>query len=138
LSLAVGSATDDAALVQAAERICKCLPDGLARWFGPYGSLALVSRALAVAAEQHPSMASIEVASSPAPRLTGVASSARAHGAAATVDGVVTLIATLDELLGRLIGADMTLVLLEQCAIPSDTDKTARESEDLPHTMDEQ
>lgn len=77
-------------------------------------------------------MATVEVSSTPSPRLIGVAASARSHGAAATADGVVTLLATLDELLGRLIGADMTLVLLEQCAVPSASDQTASDNEDLP------
>jgi hypothetical protein len=110
---------DDAALIASAERICGCVPDGLARWFGPYGSLALVSRALAIAEASHPALAAVSVSTSPAPRLIGVSASAKSYGTAATSDAIITLLATLYELLGRLIGDDMALVLLEQCAVPS-------------------
>jgi hypothetical protein len=135
-----GSATDDAALVQAAERTCACVSDGLARWFGPYGSLALVSRALGIAQARHPSLASVNVSSTPSPRFTGFAASAQSHGASAMVDGVVTLLAALDELLGRLIGDDLTRMLLEQCAASSAADARGERAtnEDLPHTMSEQ
>ncbi len=38
----------------AAQRICSLLAGGLARWFGPYGSDALIVRALASSQSTHP------------------------------------------------------------------------------------
>lgn len=119
---------DDARLIASAERIGSCVPDGLARWFGPYGSLALVTRALASAEASHPALGAVRVSSSPAPRLIGVSESAQRHGAAVTADAVITLLATLYELLGRLIGDDMALVLLGQCVAPSASQSQARPS----------
>ncbi|MEO8563856.1 MAG: hypothetical protein ABI601_17385 [bacterium] len=118
--------TDDDALIESAERIGTCVPDGLARWFGTYGSLALVTRALAIAQAGHPALASVIVSSSPTPRLIGVSASVQSHGTSATADAIITLLATLYELLSRLIGDDMALGLLSQCAAPSASNGQAK------------
>ena len=98
------------------EYIGTCVPDALARWFGSYGSLALVTRALAITVPEHPALTTVTAASAQSPRLIGLAASARVHGATATANAVTALLASLVELLGRLIGDDLALMLLEPCA----------------------
>lgn len=105
---------DDAAVVEAAERVCARVADGLSRWFGPYGSLALITRALVRARAHHPALAGVAATAAHPPCLTGLAESARAHGAKATAEGVVAVLAALAELIGRLIGDDLAASLFEQ------------------------
>lgn len=107
---------DPAALVAAAERVGARVADGLARWFGPYGSRALVTRALARAQAHHPALAGVRVTEGAAPRLTGLAEGAGAHGGRAVADGVLALLGSLSEALGLLIGDDLAASLLAQCA----------------------
>jgi hypothetical protein len=52
------------------------------------------------------------------PCLTGLAESAGAHGARAAADGVLALLSSLSESLGRLIGDDLTSRLLAQSLPP--------------------
>lgn len=106
----------DAAVLDSSERIAACVPDALARWFGPYGSLALVARALAIAEAEHPALSGVTAASGSSPRLLGLGEAVRTSGSAATAQGIVTWLAALLELLGRLIGDDLALMLLEPCA----------------------
>jgi hypothetical protein len=109
---------DETARIVAVERISSCVPAGLARWFGPYGSLALITRALHGAQALHPSLTTLSIKTSTvsrAPYLEGVAESARLHGVAAITDGVVVILATLTDLVSRLIGDDLAMRLLEQC-----------------------
>ncbi len=109
--------SDDAARVAAAERICLRVSEGLSRWFGTFGSRALIARALVRAQASHPALAAVTSADEPAPCLSGLAESARAHGAQAATDGVITLLAALADLIGRLIGDDLAASLLDQSAI---------------------
>jgi hypothetical protein len=109
---------DPAALVAAVERFGVRVPEGLARWFGPYGARALVTRALARARADHPALAAVHVTDGQPPCLTGLAESAGAHGARAAADGVLALLSSLSESLGRLIGDDLTSRLLAQSLPP--------------------
>jgi hypothetical protein len=126
----------DAELLSSAERIGECVPDALARWFGPYGSLALMTRALAIAAAAHRSLGAVTVESSQSPRLVGMAASARTYGAHEIAEGVIALLAALIELLCRLIGDDLALKLLEPCAAPTDRAiSNASSNGQGPHTV---
>jgi hypothetical protein len=109
----------DAGRIDAAERICAHASDGLSRWFGLYGSRALVTRALARAQADHPSLGAVTFAGEPSPHLIGVPDGARAHGVDATMDGIVEMLAVLFDLIGRLIGEDLATSLLEQRYRPS-------------------
>jgi hypothetical protein len=102
----------DAGLARALERSCMLITDGLARWFGQYGTRALVTRALATAQEQHPSLAGVSVSDSHC--LEGVGAGAQLFGSAVVAEGIVSTIARLASLLGRLIGDDLAITLLEQ------------------------
>ena len=100
--------------VAAAEQAARQLGDALTRWFGPYGYHALLTRALVEARSEHPVLGAVVVRSPLEPFLDGLADGARAHGNAAMIDGVTTVLTTVMELLGRLIGEDMALHLVEQ------------------------
>ena len=86
----------------------------LSRWFGPFGYHALLTRALADARVDHPVLRGVHVGAPPAPELDGLADAARAHGAGAAVAGVEAVLASLIDLLGRLIGDDLAVTLIDR------------------------
>lgn len=98
------------AALDACERVCR----ELCRWVGTNGCLALLARALADARAGHPVLEEIRIANRSEPGLEGVPEVLRKHGAAATAEGLERLLETLLELLGRLIGDDMVMRLVEQ------------------------
>lgn len=110
----IGGETGDAALVAAVERVGGRVVDSLTRWFGPYGALALLTRAVTRAQPLHRSLAPVRVDSTAVPSLSGFSDSAMTNGARATAEGAVVLIAVLADLIGRLIGVDLAVRLLEQ------------------------
>jgi hypothetical protein len=120
-----GGEIDDVALLAAAERICMRVQDGLSRWFGPYGSMALVNRALTRAQSEHSALAAVTLSSAHAPRIVGLVESSQAHGAAATVDGIVSMLAALADIIARLIGDDLAINILEQSITVSSASVTA-------------
>ena len=117
----IGREKDDAVLLAAIERVCGRVVDSLTRWFGPYGALALLTRALARAQKFQPALAQISVNGAVSPSLAGFAESAKVHGVQATTDGAIALLAVLTDLIGRLIGTDLALNLIEQSAPRSST-----------------
>jgi hypothetical protein len=124
--LAGGQSTSDpAGEVAAAERVCAEVQDGLSRWFGPYGSHALVSRALARAQTDHASLASVTISSTPPSRLVGIVQSGDPHGATATLEGIAAVLAALADLIAKLIGYDLANSLLDQCIAMSQNGQTA-------------
>jgi hypothetical protein len=126
------AAHDAREVASAGERLIDRVTEGLSRSFGPYGALALVSRALARAQGNHPMLATVTVmartAVSPAGApdrsgsVGGLAASARAAGGPATLHGLTAWLTELADLLGGLIGDDLAATLLEQNA----TSGTAR------------
>lgn len=119
--------TDPAALCAVIDRVGAGVPEALARSFGPYGAHVLVTRALARAQADHPALAAVQAMDNPTPRLTGLAESAGAHGARATADGVLALLAALSASLGRLIGDDLASSLLARIAAAPPAGPTATE-----------
>lgn len=85
----------------------------LTRWFGPYGYHALLARALADSRSTHPALEAVSVRGPTDPRLEGIANAAARYGAAATVDAMIDVAASVIELLGRLIGEDMAAKLID-------------------------
>ncbi len=134
-----GSAPAEAESVNAAERLCLEVTGGLSRWFGPFGSQALVARALATVQEQHPVMRDVQVTGTAC--LSGLPDTARSHGATATTDAVVEVMAELAALIGRLIGDDLAISLLQQSMTMSSTSGRAAPdavaSGDVPQTVNE-
>jgi hypothetical protein len=129
-------ATTDSARVEAAERTCARVSDGLSRWFGAYGSRALFSRALKSAQLGNPSLRAVTVADSPC--VTGLAEAVTAHGGKATADGLVAMMTALADLIGRLVGDDLGIRLFEQPAMTSSLNdpavSPANPADDVPHT----
>ncbi|MEO7083490.1 MAG: hypothetical protein ABI442_01735 [Gemmatimonadaceae bacterium] len=98
----------------ACEQLFARISAGLSRWFGRYGSNALLTRALARAAEGRPSLACVSVIAGDTAGLTGFSESAASYGADATVEGAIATLIALAELMGRLIGDDLATTLLQQ------------------------
>ena len=109
---APGSPPDEGA---AAERAVDRLSAELTGWFGPIGTHALLTRALAHARAEHPSLGAVTLGTPSALHIEGLADSARSHGAAGAA-GAVELLAWIIELLGRLIGDELAAALVESGA----------------------
>ncbi len=107
-------------MLAAAELLCASIAHGLALWFGAAGSRALVKRALARVQPDHPSLVSVTVVlrkePPSAPCLTGLADSARIHGATNVAVGFVALLDALSDALCRLLGTELGVRILEQTA----------------------
>ena len=97
-----------------ARRVDRHLAAELSRWFGPYGYHALITRAVAQARSGHPALAAVRAGPPEAPYLDGLAEAAGTHGAPATLAGLAAVLATLIELLGRLIGADLAVTFVDR------------------------
>lgn len=100
--------------LSAAGRVDRHLAAELSRWFGPYGYHALLTRAIVQARSQHPALALVRVGPPEAPYFDGLAEAAQAHGAPATLAGLVAVLAGLIEILGRLIGADLAMTFVDR------------------------
>jgi hypothetical protein len=113
---AVGDSAAPEEVAAAAEGMCTQLRTGLGRWIGADGYRALLDRALAVARAEHPPLGDLPCLGGDVPATTAVV---RAHGAGAVAASLVALVAALIELLGRIIGDEMALRLVEQIGMPS-------------------
>ena len=95
----------------AAARICSQVADGLVRWIGRDGYRALFQRARDEALPAHPTLAGLDCDGTEA---DWVAAAAAAHGGDAVSAGVLALLTGLIALLGRVIGEEMAIQLVEQ------------------------
>lgn len=115
--------------VTAAEAVSRTLAAELSRRFGPYGYHALLSRALVRARVDHPVLAAVRIRAELEPALDGLVDGAQAHGVEAVTEGMAAVLTNVIELLGRVIGEDMAVSLVNQ-AIPAttrdDVDATTR------------
>ncbi len=115
-----GDAPGGAAL--SARDACERVFCELARWVGATGTHALFARAIAQARPEHPVLAEIGLRDESDPKLQGVAEAIQAHGAAAVASALEALLVTLFELLGRLVGGDMVMRMLERRPPPRTRD----------------
>jgi hypothetical protein len=99
--------------LDAATAACGDLYKELARWIGSDGCHGLFTRALAEARKVSPALESVQLSAGSVPYVQGIDTAAAAHGDAATVAGIEVLLVRLVELLGRLIGDDMAMKLIE-------------------------
>jgi len=101
-----------------ADRVCRRVSDELSRWIGRDGCHALFARALATAQTEggHPVLDTVRTSVRSVYCLDGLNESAARHGPEAATEGAAVVLSALIELLGRLIGEDMALSLLEQSA----------------------
>jgi hypothetical protein len=99
---------------------CDQLYRELSRWVGPDGCHALFTRALAQARTEYPALGQIQLQARSEPYIDGVAETIIAHGDPATAEGLEAMLVHLIELLGRLIGDDMAMKLIERSLAASD------------------
>jgi len=118
---AAGDTESPEEVAAAVERTCIQLRAGLGRWIGAMGYRTLLDRALVLARAEHPALGSLSCYGGDEAMITAAV---RAHGAAEVAAGMVALVAGLVELLGRIIGEEMALRLVEQTGM-----QTGRERE---------
>lgn len=99
---------------------CDNLYRELSRWVGPDGCHALFARALAETRVEHPALAQIQLRARSEPYIDGVAETIIAHGDPATAVALESMLVRLVELLGRLIGDDMAMKLIERSLASSE------------------
>ncbi len=99
--------------VGALERATVRVRDGLSRWFGAFGSQTILSRSLAAARRQHAVLADVTIGVPTV--LEGLEAAVKVHGGPAAEEAVIATIVALAALLGRLLGDDLAISLLEQC-----------------------
>lgn len=105
-----GTATSDEEVAAAADRLCLELHNGLSRWIGIDGYRSLQDRALREVLADHPALAELSFAGSDtAATLRAV----QAYGKEEVAEGMVALVGSVLELLGRIIGVEMALRLVE-------------------------
>jgi hypothetical protein len=105
---------------RAAAAACDQLYRELSRWVGPDGCHALFTRALAQARTEYPALGQIQLHARSEPYIDGVAETIMAHGDPATAEALESMLVRLVELLGRLIGDDMAMKLIERSLAASD------------------
>jgi hypothetical protein len=112
-------AGDDTA-AGAAAAACNHLYRELSRWVGSDGCHALFTRALAQARNDYPALEQIQLRARSEPYIDGIAEIIIGHGDGATADGLESMLVRLVELLGRLIGDDMAMKLIERSLAASE------------------
>ncbi len=80
---------------------------------GDDGCTALLARALARTEAAHPALTTVRRVNGSSIALDGVADATKTHGAAAVTAAVEALLGALVDVLGRLIGEDMAIRVLE-------------------------
>ncbi|MEP6764618.1 MAG: hypothetical protein ABJB66_09925 [Gemmatimonadaceae bacterium] len=111
----VGVNKEQNAAAHVAEAVLSAVAVDLRRWVGAEGYFALLTRATAMTIAEHPVLKGISVLAiveEPAPN-------GRQYTFDDYANGVVALLATMMELLGRIIGDDMAVQLVEQISQPS-------------------
>jgi hypothetical protein len=86
----------------------------LSRFIGSDGCHALLLRAHAHAHEVHPALKNISISAQPNLSVHGVPESIQSHGAAEIAAGLESTLVAVIELLGRLIGDELAMKLVEQ------------------------
>jgi hypothetical protein len=115
---AVGDSGAPEDVAVAATRMCTELRAGLTRWVGAMGYRALIDQALLLARAEHPALGSLSCHGGDEPVTTAAV---RAHSADEVATGMVALVAALVELLGRIIGEEMAVCLVEQIGMKRET-----------------
>jgi hypothetical protein len=96
----------------ALQRTCARVSENVRDAMGDDGWNALLVRAIAQTEPAHPALSNIRLNEGGA-HLDGVVESVEAHGAAVATEAIEALLATLVDILGRLIGEDMALRLID-------------------------
>jgi hypothetical protein len=126
---AVGDSNTPEDVAVAATHMCTGLRVGLTRWVGGMGYRALIDRALLLARAEHPALGSLSCHGEDGPVTTAAV---RAHNAAEVATGMVALVAALVELLGRILGEEMALRLVEQSGLQDGRGRAERPGKTEP------
>jgi hypothetical protein len=113
---AAGHSDSPEDVIAGAERACIQLRAGLGRWIGAMGYRALLDRGLVLARADHPALGTLSCYGGDEEML---AVAVRTYGATEVANGMVALVSALVELLGRIIGDEMALRLVEQTGVPA-------------------
>ena len=113
---------------RAAAAACDDLYRELSQWVGADGCRALFTRALTEARAELPVLAQIRLSAGHEAILDGVPETIMANGDAATAEALESMLVLLLELLGRLIGDDMAMKLIERCSSASERGDTNSDS----------
>jgi hypothetical protein len=110
--------------------------DGLAaqlcRWLGAGGCHALLTRALAQAKANHPALSGLEIVSGANARVGRVSEGVEAHGAKKMGAGLEAALVSVLDLVGRLIGDDLSVKLVELSMANGGHDAATPEDERAP------
>jgi hypothetical protein len=109
----VDSAPDSPAVAEALQRSCTRLTDNLRDTFGAEGCSALLSRSLGRVNPPHQALASIRRDDGREIFLDRVPAAVEQHGLPAVEAAVAALREALLEVLGRLIGKDMAMRIID-------------------------
>ena len=109
MDLARGTRTDSE-ISGAAERLTRQLHAGLSQWIGVEGYRTLQERARREMMVDHPILAKLSFGTGD---VVGLANAIRDDGRDALAEGMVALTTRMIELLGRIIGVEMGLRLVE-------------------------
>jgi len=111
--VAPGSDAKPEVVAAALQRTCVRVSENLRDSMGEDGSNALLARALSRTEAQHPALTSIRRLNEGGIHLDGVVASVAAQGVAPVTAAVEALLASLVEILGRLVGEDMAIRLID-------------------------
>lgn len=111
-----GGASAPGEVAASAAQVCRVLRLELGRWIGAEGYQALLDRALERARIEHPSLVGLPCVDKDE---AAVLAAVQEHGAEEVAAGMVALVAGLIRLLGRIIGEEMVVHLVEQIGTPS-------------------
>ena len=103
-----GTAGDDVAA--RAAHLCTQLDSGLSRWVGTVGYHVILDRALSLTRPAHPALTNVSC------RIDDTASlesAIRDHGAQPVAAGMIALLESLIDVLGRIIGEDLATHLID-------------------------
>jgi hypothetical protein len=121
----------DGQLVAAAEAVYSRLHNSLSRSIGQTGYLALVTRAMSEAREQHSALGVVKLGGPPGPWLVGVDRMIQEQGNEAATEAMVDVLAELIELLTRFVGPTFSTRLIRAAwPEPIQGDKTSRHPEE--------
>jgi hypothetical protein len=113
---AASGSSEPERVVAAAELLCARLRTELGRWIGADGYRVLLERALGLARAEHAALRDLSCFGGDEAATTNAV---QTHGAAQVGDAIVTLLTALIELLGRIIGDEMAVQLVEQIDLAS-------------------
>ena len=105
--------SEQRAVIDALQGTCARVCSNLRDTMGDDGCTALLARALARTEGGHPSLGSIRRISRGKIAIDNVAGGVESHGVAPVTAGVEALLAALIEILGKLIGEDMAIRVME-------------------------